>query len=107
MADATTEGRCATCEHWRFDRPDWEFDELHLGECKAIKQRETIQSEALAAAGVENWDDGSEEVKRAAMMITKAIAVDGSGYYAALRTAPDFGCTLWTVAAPKEASDAS
>lgn len=86
---------CETCELWKFERRDWEYDELRLGECKGIKQRSSIESDALDAAGnPDRWSTKGEAAIKAAMLATKAIAVDGSGYYAALRTAPDFGCIL-------------
>lgn len=91
--------RCETCKHWKFDKPDWEFDELHFGECKAMKMRDEIVREALAEAEIDSqYDEGGEEVAKRALAATKAIPVDGSGYYAGLRTAPDFGCVLHTPA---------
>lgn len=86
--------RCETCQHWFFDRADWQFDELQIGECKAIRQRETIEEDALLGTGIDSWDDEAAPLIKAAMIKAKAIAVDGSGYYAALRTFSDFGCVL-------------
>lgn len=87
--------RCETCTHWKFAEKDWEFESLVFGKCAAVKQREDVEREACEAAGIDHrWDDGGEEVVLNAMREAKAIAVDGSGYYAALRTAADFGCVL-------------
>jgi hypothetical protein len=87
--------RCETCQHWTFAEPDWEFDDMRFGTCRAIKQRQTIEEEALAGLDDEDrWSGRADELKRAALGASKAIAVDGSGYYAAVRTAPDFGCVL-------------
>ena len=90
-----TAPRCETCRFWKFDEPDWEFDDLRFGGCKAIRMRsDFINEEDL---GVEDDFDGhGEYAKRAkaALMKAKAVAVDGSGYYAAVRCAPDFGCVL-------------
>lgn len=92
---------CETCLHWRFDEPDAEFDDLRFGTCKAIRQRETIQDEAFKGQkDVDRWTDEGEAIIHAAMKAAKAIAVDGSGYYAAVRTAPDFGCVLHSPKAP-------
>jgi hypothetical protein len=88
-------GRCETCEHWKFAEPDWQFDSLVIGECKAIRMREDIETSAAEKAGFQNrWDDGAEEAVKAGLLAAKAIAVDGSGYYAAVRTTADFGCVL-------------
>ena len=89
--------RCETCEHWKFDEPDWEYDQLRFGECKAIRQRETIDDDATEGL-TDRYGEEAEARKKAALMAAKAFAVDGSGYYAAVRTAPDFGCILY---APK------
>lgn len=86
---------CETCEHWKFDDVDYLFDDLKFGRCSNIRQLETVISEACDAAGISNrWDEGGEEISRQGVAAAKAIAVDGSGYYAAVRTAPDFGCIL-------------
>lgn len=84
-------GRCENCRFWMFDEPDWQFDSVRLGECKAVKMREHIIEPARQ---IEDWDAREAEEERL-LKEAKAIAVDGSGYYAALRTAPDFGCTLF------------
>jgi hypothetical protein len=81
---------CETCQHWNFDERDAEFDGLKIGRCAAIRQREDVISPARE---LEDWDAREAEERRL-LSEAKAIAVDGSGYYAAIRTAPDFGCTL-------------
>lgn len=85
---------CETCIHWKFDEPDWEFDKLRFGECKAIRMREHIAD--AAREGLDRFSPECDAVEEAAVAAAKAIAVDGSGYYAAIRTAPDFGCTLYS-----------
>jgi len=99
LSEISGEKRCETCAHWKFDKPDWEFDELRFGECKAIQMREDLESEAVQAAGVDRWDAEAEAVRKAALRAAKAFCVDGSSYYAAVRTAPDFGCVLHVAAA--------
>lgn len=88
--------RCEGCTHWLFDEPDWQFERLRFGKCAAIKQREDIIEPARK---FEEWADQEKEEMRL-LGLAKAIAVDGSGYYAALRTAADFGCTLHTPRQP-------
>lgn len=91
------EGRCSSCSHWSNAEADWQFDELVMGSCAAIKQREDI-IEPARDAFPDDWDARVVEEGRL-LKAEKAIAVDGSGYYAAIRTAPDFGCVLWQAAA--------
>lgn len=85
---------CGNCKHWLFEREDWQFNDLRVGECKAVKMRETIEEEAVEGTLFNRWDEQGESLIRAAFVRAKAIAVDGSGYYAALRTFADFGCVL-------------
>lgn len=87
--------RCETCKHWKFDKPDWEFDDIKFGECKRIMMRSSIVDAALIEAEVsDQFSNDGDRIAHDAIAKAKAIAVDGSGYYAALRTAPDFGCVL-------------
>lgn len=90
---------CETCRHWKFAEDDWEFDGLRMGKCARIQMRQEIADSVTFPEGVERWDEAGEKLVGAAMLASKAIAVDGSGYYAAIRTAPDFGCTLHEPAA--------
>lgn len=83
---------CETCRWWMFDTPDWQFDDLRIGECKRVKQREVIEDEATRDLVDGRWNDAAEDAIKSAMQEARAIVVDGSGYYAALRTMPDFGC---------------
>ena len=92
VGEGSDTGRCSSCEHWKFEEPDWQYDALTLGECKAIRMREAIVEPAREIA---DWDAREAEEARL-LKAAKAIAVDGSGYYAALRTAADFGCVLHT-----------
>lgn len=88
---------CASCRHWTFEEPDWEFEALQLGKCGAIQMRSSIIDAALTAAGLQShhrYEPKGEAAAEKALLAAKAIAVDGSGYYAALRTTADFGCTL-------------
>lgn len=82
--------RCETCRNWSNAEPDWQFDQLIMGRCAAIRQREDILEPARE---IEDWD--AREVEEGRLLSAeKAIAVDGSGYYAAIRTRGDFGCVL-------------
>lgn len=83
---------CATCRHWQFAAPDWQFDELVIGECKAIRMREHIEEDAARHLPDGRWDDAAEPLIAAALRAERALVVDASGYHAALRTTADFGC---------------
>lgn len=61
-----------------------------MGKCAAIRQRNDIIEPARQ---VEDWDEREAEENRL-LSLEKAISVDGSGYYAAVRTQADFGCVL-------------
>lgn len=97
-AEAGVSGRCASCAHWSFAEPDWQYEALTMGECKAVKMRETIVE---PARNIEDWDAREAEEMRL-LVAARAIAVDGSGYYAALRTSADFGCVLHVLRAEDE-----
>jgi len=83
-------GRCETCLHWKAVEPDHAFDKLVMGRCVAIRQREDIIEPAQK---IDDWAAREAEEERL-MLLEKAIAVDGSGYYAAVRTQGSFGCIL-------------
>ena len=52
--------------------------------------------DSLLGYALEDMDtDAEREAYRAERARTKAVAVDGSGYFAALKTREDFGCILW------------
>lgn len=97
MTDAPA-WRCATCEHWKAADPfDWQYDKIQFAVCKRIRQREDIETSAINAMAdpEDRWSAAGELAIEQAFRASLAIAVDGSGYYAAVRTAPDFGCILW------------
>lgn len=88
---------CETCRFWlASSASDWEFDALGVGDCQAIKMRSDIKDEAFEHRPRKDFDDWDEveKLEVEALRAAKAFAVDGSGYYAALRTFPDFGCVL-------------
>lgn len=63
---------CKRCKHWRKAEPrKHDPDPIH-GDCQRVPHR---------------WD-GFHVSPR------EAIVEDASGYYAALKTGPDFGCSL-------------
>jgi len=45
-------------------------------------------------SALEDQSDAEREAYRTERARTKAVAVDGAGYFAAIRTAEDFGCTV-------------
>jgi hypothetical protein len=66
--------RCKTCKHWDKDEDKFNRNPFTVGQCKIT---------------VNDFEDmfeyGPKDVKG-------AVAVDGSGYFAALLTAEEFGC---------------
>jgi hypothetical protein len=91
-------GLCETCRHWTQVEEDWQYDKLVMGKCGAIRQREDIIEPARR---LEDWDAMEAEENRL-LSLEKAIAVDGSGYYAAVRCRGDFGCVLHEPASGSE-----
>lgn len=83
---------CGTCKFW--GGPD---DDGKYRQCARIEHDESSDTSSY-----EEWDE--DEVKyyqendperlarHNAMLAEKAVAVDGSGYFAALRCREDFGC---------------
>lgn len=82
--------RCGTCRHWGTPR-DNGTETWGLRPCVAV-----IPKYDVAVLKDENgndlWDENYEPVP---VNTPKAMVVDGSGYFAALKTAEDFGCVLW------------
>ncbi len=69
---------CASCKHWDRSRYDYDFDgnELPYGRCASAESE-------------------GNTPKIGAIPTHPAYATDASGYHAALRTLPTFGCTEW------------
>jgi hypothetical protein len=72
---------CGTCKHWkRVDAESTDIEDPRYGQCEAIPRAEYEWDEDLDIHVVKgDW---------------QAVAVDGSGYFAALRTRESFGCIL-------------
>ena len=94
--------RCDQCKHWfvetRRGYSEWEAKAVGFGECKAVRQRWTIQDDA--SRDLDRWaDDAAEdrwtEARRNALKAARAYVQDGSEYRAELYTAPDFFCALY------------
>jgi len=77
------EKRCETCRHWGMDRDSGK----QFRECQRI-QHDTDD---------ESWDDKRYEhaTDEESVFDDPAVTIDGSGYWAALRTKCDFCCSLW------------
>ena len=84
------EKTCKTCRHWGSEKDASE----DFRECQAIPH---------ASQGTERrdeeWETPYPDEYVEGVMSAPAVTVDGSGYFAALQTKADFGCTLW---APQE-----
>jgi hypothetical protein len=74
--------RCGNCAHWK------EVDRFGVGTCDAVKHD---------VEGGETYDYDSDSAEEIASNNDLAFVVDGSGYYAALKTRENFGCALHTV----------
>lgn len=87
-------GLCGTCRHWEQGN-DWKERAAGMAVCRAIKMRDRVEDSAHE--GFDRWGEGWEVVtarETAALQAAKAVAVDGSSYYAAIMTTADFGCVL-------------
>jgi hypothetical protein len=75
---------CGTCKNWkRIDQEEWyerESNDTRYGTCQAIPH-----------AAIK-WDQDSDRNLIAGDW--KAVAVDGSGFFAAIKTQECFGCVL-------------
>jgi hypothetical protein len=72
---------CGTCKHWKLiDAEEELIDDPRFGTCAAIPQ------------GQSEWDEASD--RNMVVGDWKAVAVDGSGYFAAIKTRECFGCVL-------------
>ncbi len=84
-------GLCATCRHWANPEPDYAYEEVTLGTCKAIPHRETLMQQSRLPGA--DWDT-YEQTERVALAGALAIACDASGYNAQVKTQATFGCVL-------------
>lgn len=74
---------CKTCRHWS------ETDRVGFGRCGGIPMGRDKLVEPDYVETVFVNDDTDELIPP-----DGAAAMDGSGYFAAIITGPDFGCTL-------------
>jgi len=84
--------RCGLCVFWG----DTEDQGQRFRKCGAVKQGavrfDDDFNETIVASG--------EQYDANAAPLDYAYVVDGSGYFAALKTEQDFGCALFTLPAP-------
>lgn len=86
----SSSNHCGTCRFWTKTNRDESYY-FNLRPCGAVKQREDIEM----AKGDDGDEVRDEDGNETPVVRPRAMAVDGSGYFAALRTAEDFGCVLW------------
>lgn len=78
--------RCGTCKFWGSDPHDDEIREADPD----------LWARVRPCAGVPQAPDhGSGPYAHELAPNARAEVIDGSGYYASLRTREDFGCVLW------------
>src|SRR5690606_18749412 len=94
-AGMLSEMRCDRCRHWGDSEPSWEEGRAGVKTCVAVMMLEKIEDSVSAT--VDKYDDTDSWLAAQADAIKKARAYvkDGSGYYAALVTGPDFFCALF------------
>lgn len=80
--------RCETCRFWSRAGEGWRVS--HGDETNDWKD---IRSQHRLCAQVIHANAGDYD--RSTIETALAIVTDGSGYAAALRTLPTFGCVLW------------
>lgn len=85
-----SEQRCKNCKHWKRDKTmvTWDVTKTKAhpsvhpyGSCHRIKMEDEIGFVELDPESVLDEEP--------------AFVEDGSGYHAALRPGPEFGCILW------------
>lgn len=76
--------KCSTCRWWGHD--------ASAGERDSHDPTLWARARPCGAMHFDGWDSGPHPVDIEPPH--KAQVVDGSGYYASLRTAADFGCVL-------------
>lgn len=87
-----TDARCDSCRHWDTEEPlDWVQERAAFRRCLAVQMRCKIEDSVQThLTGKERMAIEIEAIKAA-----RAYVVDGSSYYAALITGPDFHCALF------------
>lgn len=88
--------RCGDCKHW--GKPG----EAHpFRSCMAVvHDKKSVTSDYQydeEEAWPEDWADADGDANRQFRATHKAVAMDGSGFFAAFRTHEDFGCMLFEV----------
>lgn len=73
-----TDQRCRTCKYW--------------GDAEDKELAPPDEARTCVRVGAVQDADESDVTKREPML---AYTLDGSGYYSALITYPEFGCVLW------------
>lgn len=81
---------CGTCKHWGNDAFPYFAG---LRPCLAV----AAQHDVPKSSANDGMDPTGAAFYVAANGTPKAVAADGSGYFAALKTREDFGCVLWEV----------
>jgi hypothetical protein len=77
---------CSNCKHWEFPRVKSWGNDVTYGECRAVLHNDNYKFDP--------YPDEDEDNDPDTFNIPLACVVDGSGYYAGLRTKSDFSCCL-------------
>lgn len=87
---------CGTCRHWGSGKKNYgavSVDDM-FKPCGAVIH--TDDDNLLFVTESDNSKLSEEtQAEIAAVRARKAVVVDGSNYYAALKVREDFGCVLW------------
>ncbi len=84
---------CGTCRHWGAPRPE-DYEEVTPA-IKADSERLGMWDKIRPCGAVYSSESDGVHCFVSPPRDRKAVVCDGSGYYASLRTAADFGCTMW------------
>ena len=86
--------RCDQCKHWEAPKGgDWELDGAGMGRCNGIIEYWQV-TESVPRDEKETWKERCKKVVDA-LTAARAVARDGSQYFACIHTRPDFFCVLF------------
>ncbi len=84
---------CGGCKYWGDKKDTGE----EFRKCVAVihDERSYANTDIYDDPDDEEWIDEEIRAEIKAVRAHRAVVVDGSGYYAALKCKADFGCVLW------------
>jgi len=89
------EKRCGNCRHWGGHNPDEDHKYYKHQPCKRIKHDKDFDAKPYNIDDIYDEEERKAAQERIDSVKDAAVVHDGSGYFAALKTRNDFGCSLW------------